>query len=61
MDKMIAMLEPRAAQVVRGIGIDGESIAEIGKRLDMTEGAVRVMLHRSLHKLADLRKRFVEI
>lgn len=61
MDEMIAMLEPRAAQVVRGIGIDGESIAEIGKRLDMTEGAVRVMLHRSLHKLADLRKRFVEI
>ena len=61
MDKLIAMLEPRAASVVRGIGLEGESIAETGKRMEMTEGAVRVMLHRSLRKLAELRERFVEI
>lgn len=61
MDKLIAMLEPRAAAVVRGIGVEGASIAETGKRMDMTEGAVRVMLHRSLRKLAELRERYIDI
>lgn len=61
MERMIGHLEPRAAEVVRAIGLQGESIAETGKRLDMSEGAVRVMLHRSLKKLAQLRERLVEI
>lgn len=61
MERMIALLEPRAAAVVRAIGIDGESVAEIGARLKMSDGAVRVMLHRGLKKLSELRERFVEI
>lgn len=61
MERMIGMLEPRAAQVVRAIGIEGDSIADIGQRLGMTEGAVRVMLHRGLKKLSELRERFVEL
>ncbi|WP_376876149.1 sigma-70 family RNA polymerase sigma factor [Albirhodobacter sp. R86504] len=60
-DVMIARLEPRAAKVVRAIGVEGRSFAETGAMMEMTEGAVRVMLHRSLSKLAQLRERLIEI
>jgi len=60
MDKMIALLDPRAADIVRGIGLDGDSIADTGQRLGMTEGAVRVALHRALKRLAALRERHVK-
>lgn len=60
MDKMIAMLDPRAARLVRQVGIEGDSMAEAGAKLDMTEGAVRVALHRAFKQLAVLRKRHVE-
>lgn len=60
-DRVISELEPRAAAVVRAIGIEGQSFAEAGAAMDMTEGAVRVMLHRSLSKLAQLRERMIEI
>ncbi|WP_323035884.1 sigma factor-like helix-turn-helix DNA-binding protein [Pararhodobacter sp.] len=60
MDRVIDRLEPRAAQIVRAIGIDGESAADTGARLGMTEGAVRVALHRALKSLARLRERMIE-
>ncbi|SFN33761.1 RNA polymerase sigma factor, sigma-70 family [Thioclava dalianensis] len=60
-ERVIEHLDPRAAQVVRAIGLEGQSIAETGARMEMTEGAVRVMLHRSLKKLAELRERLIEI
>jgi RNA polymerase sigma factor (sigma-70 family) len=60
MERMIAHLEPRAADVVRAIGLEGESIADTGRRMEMTEGAVRVVLHRALKRLALLRERYVE-
>ncbi len=60
-DRMISELEPRAARVVRAIGIEGRSFAETGEMMEMSEGAVRVMLHRSLSKLAQLRERLIEI
>ena len=56
-DRMLSYLEPRTADIVRGIGVAGDSIAETGTRLGMTEGAVRVALHRGLKKLAALRER----
>jgi RNA polymerase sigma-70 factor (ECF subfamily) len=59
-EKMMAMLEPRSADILRGIGLKGETAAEVATRLDMTEGAVRVALHRGLKQLAALRKRHVE-
>ncbi|MFN3644057.1 MAG: sigma-70 family RNA polymerase sigma factor [Gemmobacter sp.] len=59
-ETMLAKLEPRAAAIVRGIGLDGASIAETGARFGMTEGAVRVALHRGLRQLAQLRRRYVE-
>lgn len=57
MDRMIGMLDTRSADIVRGIGMNGDSIAETGTRLGMTEVAVRVALHRALKKLAALRER----
>ncbi len=60
MGKMIGMLDGRSAKIVRGIGLDGDSIAETGAKLAMTEGAVRVALHRALRRLSALRERHVE-
>lgn len=60
MAKMIGMLEGRSAEIVRKIGMEGASFAETGKALDMTEGAVRVALHRALKNLAALRERHVK-
>lgn len=60
MEKMIAMLDPRAARLVRHVGVEGDSMAEAGAKLDMTEGAVRVALHRAFKQLAILRKRHLE-
>jgi RNA polymerase sigma factor (sigma-70 family) len=58
--RMIARLDPRSAEIVRAIGIDGETAAEAGRRLEMTEGAVRVALHRALRRLSEMRERFVK-
>jgi RNA polymerase sigma factor (sigma-70 family) len=60
MEKIIGMLDPRAAELVRLIGLDGASAAEAGEKLKMTEGAVRVALHRAFRALARLRERHVE-
>jgi RNA polymerase sigma-70 factor (ECF subfamily) len=60
MAKMIAMLDDRSAQIVRMIGLEGASVAETGQALEMSEGAVRVALHRALKTLAVLRERHVK-
>jgi len=60
MEKMIMMLDPRAQRLVRQVGIEGDTMAEAGAKLDMTEGAARVALHRAFKQLAALRKRHVE-
>lgn len=60
MDKVLGRLDPRAAEIVRAFGIKGETAAETAARLDMTEGAVRVALHRALNSIVRLRKRMIE-
>lgn len=60
MEKMIGKLDPRSAEIVRRIGLQGDSISETGEAMVMSEGAVRVALHRALKRLAALRERFVE-
>jgi RNA polymerase sigma-70 factor (ECF subfamily) len=50
--RALATLDPRAAEIVRAAGLHGETAAEIAGRLQMTEGAVRVALHRALKALA---------
>lgn len=49
---LIEKLAPRQRDIVVSISIEGRSIGETAKRLAMTEGAVRVALHRSLKKMA---------
>ena len=50
----------RAAEIVRAFGLNGETTAETAARLDMSEGAVRVALHRALKTIARLRERMIE-
>lgn len=50
---VLARLPERSRQIVQAISIEGRSAREVGERLGMTEGAVRVALHRALKSLAD--------
>jgi RNA polymerase sigma factor (sigma-70 family) len=59
-EKVLGRLEPRAADIVRGFGLRGETVAETADRLQMSEGAVRVALHRALKTIARLRERMME-
>lgn len=53
---LIGRLDPRSADIVRSVSLDGLSTAEVGARLRMSEGAVRVALHRAIRRMADLAK-----
>lgn len=59
-EKVLGQLEPRAADILRGLGLRGETVAETAFRLQMSEGAVRVALHRALKSIARLRERMME-
>src|SRR5262249_43521415 len=51
-ERMIARLKGRQRDIVLAITIEGVSAREVAERLGMTEGAVRVALHRALQSLA---------
>ena len=51
--RMLAGLPERQRRIVEGISLEGRSAGEVGERLGMSEGAVRVALHRALKALAD--------
>jgi len=53
-ERMLGWLKEQQRDIVRSISIDGVSIRETADRLHMTEGAVRVALHRALKALAAL-------
>jgi RNA polymerase sigma-70 factor, ECF subfamily len=50
--RMLATLPARQADIVRSVFVEGQRGSEVGQRLGMTEGAVRVALHRALKTLA---------
>ncbi|MFM9939703.1 MAG: sigma-70 family RNA polymerase sigma factor [Hyphomicrobiaceae bacterium] len=52
-DALLKELSPREQRIVKGVSIEGKSAREVGASLDMSEGAVRVALHRILKRLAD--------
>lgn len=60
MEKVLNALDPRAAEIVRAFGQRGETTSETANRLGMSEGAVRVALHRALKSIASLRQRMIE-
>jgi RNA polymerase sigma-70 factor (ECF subfamily) len=49
---MLQALEPRQRSIVEMISIEGRSAREVGTRLGLSEGTVRVALHRALKSLA---------
>jgi RNA polymerase sigma-70 factor (ECF subfamily) len=51
-DVLLGHLKPRQREIVQSISLDGSSVRETADRLQMTEGAVRVTLHRALKALA---------
>lgn len=59
-ERLITQLAPRQRDIVRSISLEGQSIAATAARLSMTEGAVRVALHRSLKMLAAAWRRVSE-
>ena len=50
--RLLDQLRPRQREIVRSISIDGHSIRDVAHRLNMSEGAVRVALHRALRAMA---------
>lgn len=55
--QMLAMLPERQRRIVQEISLEGRRAADVARVLGMTEGAVRVTLHRSLKALAVLYRR----
>lgn len=51
-DRMLERLREPQRGIVRAISVDGTSVRDTADRLQMTEGAVRVALHRALKALA---------
>lgn len=53
-ERLVDRLKEPARDIVRSISLDGAGVKETAARLKMTEGAVRVALHRALKTLAAL-------
>jgi RNA polymerase sigma-70 factor (ECF subfamily) len=49
---LLASLPERQRRIVEEISLEGRRAAEVAERLGMSEGAVRVTLHRALKALA---------
>jgi RNA polymerase sigma factor (sigma-70 family) len=52
LERALAQLNPRQREVVRAVSLEGHTAQEAAVRLQMSEVAVRVTLHRSLKLLA---------
>jgi RNA polymerase sigma factor (sigma-70 family) len=50
-DRLVARLDPRSAEIIRAVALREEPQAEVGARLGMTDTALRVALHRAMKKL----------
>jgi RNA polymerase sigma-70 factor (ECF subfamily) len=57
LEHLLAQLSERQQSVVRAVSLEGYSAREAAAQLRMTEGAVRVTLHRSLKNLAALMRK----
>ena len=52
-ERALGTLDGRSHEVVRAVSLDGAGIGETARRLGISEGAVRVALHRGLKLLAE--------
>jgi RNA polymerase sigma factor (sigma-70 family) len=53
-DRMLEQLGERQRDLVRSLSLEGRSVQETAQRLNMSEVAVRVALHRAIKALASL-------
>lgn len=53
-ERMLGRLKEQQRDIVRSISVNGTSVRDTADRLNMTEGSVRVALHRALKALAAL-------
>ena len=53
-DTLLGHLKVQQREIVKSISLNGNSIRETADRLQMTEGAIRVALHRALKTLGTL-------
>ncbi|MGR3323188.1 MAG: sigma-70 family RNA polymerase sigma factor [Pseudooceanicola sp.] len=51
---LLGRIDDRAAGIVRAVGIEGQSAGDVGARMGMSEGAVRVAYHRAMVRLKEL-------
>lgn len=51
---LLDRIDDRSARIVRAVGIEGQSAAEVSATLNMSEGAVRVAYHRAMVRLKEL-------
>ena len=56
-ESLLARRYPRSARIVRECSLEGDSMAEVGHRLSMSEGAIRVALHRAIKRLAAIARK----
>jgi RNA polymerase sigma-70 factor (ECF subfamily) len=54
LSRLVSRLDGKQKDVVSAISVDGAGIRDTAAKLNMSEGAVRVTLHRGLKKLAAL-------
>jgi RNA polymerase sigma-70 factor (ECF subfamily) len=54
LDRLVGRLGERQQDLVRSVSVEGRSMQETAKRLNMSEGAARVALHRAIKALAAL-------
>lgn len=59
-ERLLSVLKGRQHDVVKSISVDGADIRETAERFEMSEGAVRVALHRGLAALAAAYRSFRE-
>ncbi|GAB4065507.1 sigma-70 family RNA polymerase sigma factor [Ancylobacter sonchi] len=53
-EQLVDQLKPPQRDIVRAISLEGAGVRETAQKLNMSEGAVRVALHRALKALAAL-------
>ena len=55
-ERFVDQVQGRSRDVLRAISIEGLTVSEVAVRLGMSEGAVRVALHRGLKSLAAIHR-----
>ncbi|MCE5973839.1 sigma-70 family RNA polymerase sigma factor [Sinirhodobacter sp. WL0062] len=56
-EHLLSVLDARSAEIVRALKLREEAPAQVAKGMGMSEGALRVRLHRALKKLEGFRRR----